>query len=131
MGNISLKTDASDMRDILSRIEGVANVPQRATKALTAGAEIVLKYAKGIVPVRSGDLKNNLGIGRRKKTRDRYAVEVGNFYANDPYAPHAHLVEYGHGGPHPAAPTTDLQPAAEMAEAEVINTIMEELTKGL
>lgn len=131
MGNISLKTDASDMREILSRIEGVANVPQRATRALTAGASVVLRYAKGIVPVRSGDLKKNLGVGRRKKTRDSYAVEVGNFHANEPYAPHAHLVEYGHGGPHPAPPHPYLEPAAEMAEAEAIDAIMEELTKGL
>ena len=131
MGNISMKTDASDMRDILSRIEGVANVPQRATKALTAGAEVVLKYAKDLAPVRSGDLKKNLGVGRRRKTRDRYAVEVGNFYANDPYAPHAHLVEYGHGGPHPASPTPYLEPASQMAEAEAVDAIMKELTQGL
>lgn len=51
MGNISLKTDAADMREILSRIEGIDNVPQRATKALTRGAEVVLKYAKPTRPI--------------------------------------------------------------------------------
>lgn len=131
MGNISLKADAADMRDILNRVEGIANVPQRAVRALTAGAEVVLKYAKANAPDRSGDLKENLSVGKRKKTRDRYAVEVGNFYSNDPYVPYAHLVEYGHGGPHPAPPHPFLEPAAEMAEGEAIDAIMEELTKGL
>lgn len=131
MGNISLKTDAADMREILSRIEGIDNVPQRATKALTRGAEVVLKYAKANAPDRSGDLKSNLGVGRRKKTRDRYAVEVGNFHGNDPYVPYAHLVEYGHGGPKPAPPHPYLEPAAQMAEAEAIDAIMAALTEGL
>ena len=38
-------------------------------------------------------------------------------------APHAHLVEYGHGGPHPAPPHPFVQPAWDSCKEEVRKNI--------
>lgn len=42
-------------------------------------------------------------------------------------APHAHLVEYGHGGPHPAPPHPFFRPAWD----EVRGEVRENIRKGL
>lgn len=128
MGKIDFNVDAVSMNDVVRQLDAVGNLPSHAGKALAAGAEIVLRSAKEIAPVRSGELKAALRVGRRKKTRDRYAVEVGTFY---PDAAHAHLVEHGHGGPKPAPAHPFLEPAVDSTEDEVIDAVMEELMKGL
>lgn len=38
-------------------------------------------------------------------------------------APHAHLVEFGHGGPHPAPPHPYLRPAMESTKGQVLQII--------
>jgi hypothetical protein len=35
-------------------------------------------------------------------------------------APHAHLVEFGHGGPHPAGPHPYLRPALDSMKAAAV-----------
>ena len=131
MGRIRLNIDSADMNRLLEEIEITESVSKRVGRALTAGAEIVVARAKALVPVRSGRLHDSLKVGRRKKTRDTWNVEAGSFYDSNPYAPHAHLVEYGHGGPRPAPPHAFLNPAMEDVENEVNAVIMEELMKGL
>lgn len=42
-------------------------------------------------------------------------------------APHAHLVEFGHGGPHPAPPHPFVRPAWD----ETRNTVRENIKNGL
>lgn len=44
-------------------------------------------------------------------------------------APHAHLVEYGHGGPHPAPPHPFVRPAWDGCKEEVKRNIAEGLGK--
>lgn len=128
MGRINFNVDAAGINDVVRQLDAVGNLGRQAPKALNAGAEIVLRAAKENAPVRTGELKNALRIGRRKKTRDQYAVEVGTFY---PDAAHTHLVERGHGGPKPAPAHPFLEPAVESTEDAVIDAIMEELMKGL
>lgn len=128
MGKIDFNVDAVAMDEVLRQLDSMNNVPRMATKALTAGANIILRAAKEGAPTRTGELKAALKVGRRAKSRDRYAVEVGTFY---PEAPHAHLVEHGHGGPKPAPAHEFLAPAVDSTEAEVIDAVMEELMKGL
>lgn len=128
MGRIDFNVDAVSMNEVVRQLDAVGNLSRHATKALTAGAEIVLRVAKENAPVRTGELKGALRVGRRAKSRDRYAVEVGTFY---PEAAHAHLVERGHGGPKPAPPHPFMEPAVESTEDEVIDAVMEELMRGL
>lgn len=128
MGKINFNVDAAGINDVVRQLDAVGNLGRQATKALNAGAEIVLRAAKESAPVRTGELKSALRVGRRKKTRDQYAVEVGTFY---PDAAHTHLVERGHGGPKPAPAHPFLEPAVERTEEAVIDAIMEELMNGL
>ena len=128
MGNIDFNVDAVGMKEILNRIDAVGNVPRCATKALNAGARVVLRAAKDLAPIRTGKLKGALKVGRRKKNRDAYDIEVGVFGGEVGYA---HWVHGGHGGPKPAPPNPFLETAADMTEREAIDAIMEELMRGI
>lgn len=128
MGRIDLNVDAIGMNEVIARLDRVSELQRAGPRALNAGAKIVLNAARDLAPVRSGELKKSLKVGRRKKTADRTVVEVGTFYPN---APHAHLVEHGHGGPRPAPSHPFLQPAAEMSEDAVQQAVLEELKKYL
>lgn len=131
MGDINWNVDAVGMEDILEYLDAVSLLPQRSKAALEKGAEILCKEAVRVAPERRiGDpknLRNSIRIGRRKKS-DRNAIEVGVFY---PDAPHAHLVEYGHGGPKKADPHPFLKTAADNVGDQVLDAIMEELKREL
>lgn len=128
MGRINMNVDAASLNDVVRRLDKLDVLPQYAQQAMQKGAEIVLEAAKARAPVRTGQLQKALKVGRRAKTLNSYAVEVGAFHGD---APHAHLVEYGHGGPKPAPAHPFLEPAAESVSDEVADLIMAELLKGL
>jgi HK97 gp10 family phage protein len=46
-------------------------------------------------------------------------------------APHAHLVEKGHGGIHPAPPHPFMKPALDASKQEALTTIKEDLTTAI
>lgn len=48
-----------------------------------------------------------------------YSEKVGEYWRAGARAPHAHLVEYGHGGPHPAPAHPFLRPAKERVFSQV------------
>lgn len=123
-----MSTDSMDMQAVLSELDRLGELKGATNKALRAGAAVVLAEAQNRAPVRTGKLKKALKIGRKASRGSENAVEVGAFYGD---APHAHLVEGGHGGPRPAPAHPFLQPAAEAKEQEVYNAIMEELKKSL
>lgn len=128
MGYINFSVDAVGMDDVLKMLDAVDDIPGRAQAALNEAAQIVLGRERDLAPVRTGELKSDLKIGRRKKSRDRNAVEVGIFY---PDSPQAHLVESGHGGPKPAPAHPFMEPAIEMSEADVMDVIMAALTREI
>ncbi len=128
MGRINMSVDAVGMDEIIKKLDMMDMLGARAKEALVKGAEVVLREARQNAPVRSGTLKKALKVGKRAKTGNYYAVEVGAFYNE---APHAHLVEHGHGGPHAAPAHPFLAPAAEATADEVTETVMAELMKLL
>lgn len=128
MGNIQLNADAASLQDLFNRLDAVGELDSRVKTALTAGAKVILPVAQRKAPVRTGMLKKALKIGRRKKSGHYNSVEVGAFHGE---APHAHLVEHGHGGPHAAVAHAFLEPAVEETEDEAFDAIMAELMKDL
>ena len=128
MGRINMSVDAVGMDEIIGKLEMMDMLGSRAKEALVKGAQVVLREAQANAPVRSGELKQALKVGKRAKAGSSYAVEVGTFY---PEAPHAHLVEHGHGGPHAAPAHPFLEPAAEATADEVTETVMAELMRML
>lgn len=88
---------------------------ETTNRALKAGAKIVFKEMRRQATIdpkrRSGYLYKSIKTGKVMKTarHTQYATEkyikIGTKEeAIGGYAPHAHLVEYGHGGPAPAPP---------------------------
>ena len=128
MGRINMSVDAVGMDEIIGKLEMMDMLGSRAKEALVKGAEVVLREAQANAPVRTGSLKAALKVGKRAKTGSSYAVEVGAFHGD---APHAHLVEHGHGGPHAAPAHPFLEPAAEATADEVTETVMAELMRML
>jgi HK97 gp10 family phage protein len=121
-------------------------LPQKLQKkhgrrAVKKSARRVVKAAKARAPVgRTGLLKKSLGYKPRTYKSNVLAI-VGprtKFrMADSPYGgPHnpaviAHLIEMGHGGPHPAAPHPFVRPAWDSTKSECQRIIAAELTKGL
>lgn len=46
-------------------------------------------------------------------------------------APHAHLVEYGHGGPHPAPPHPFMRPTWDSSKQEILEGIEQDLKQNI
>lgn len=123
-------------------------------RGVAKAARVLVKAAKALAPVRSGLLKKSLGfrprtykhtvlavIGPRKETKAsaakrikagkalRYRGVVGG-KIHIP-AKIAHLVEGGHGGPHPAPPHPFVKPAMDANMAAMNTIIAAELRAGL
>ena len=126
MGRVNLKVDSVSMDRVLEMLERVENIPASAEKALEAGAKVLLPVVVQSAPVRSGELKKALKVGRRRRGKAP-SVEVGVFY---PDAPYAHLVEGGHGGEKHAPAHPFMQPSAKIAAEEVFRAVVDAL-KGM
>lgn len=66
---------------------------------------------------RTGKLRKSIKKQKRKSKDFAASVELYDWIVRAT-APHAHLVEFGHGGPRPAPPHPFLQPAKEKAITE-------------
>lgn len=120
-----MTSDVVGMDELMRKVERLSAVPDQVQgKALKAGAEPIVRAAKEKVNVRTGKLQNAIRSGRRKKIRDGSRIEIGTFKGE---APHAHLVEFGHGGPHPAPPHPFLRPGYEAGKQEAYQIMKEEL----
>ena len=96
---------------------------EAADMALKAGAKVILTEMKAqaqIDPrVRKGNLLKSLKLGSivtaMREQRSKIGVkriELGSYEKkHGQIAPHAHLVEYGHGGPYPAPPHPFIRPS--------------------
>jgi HK97 gp10 family phage protein len=90
--------------------------------ALTKAARPMLRKARSLAPKESGLLKKSLKMKIITDTRnsrvialigpDRNVSGTHNGQKRQP-SRYAHLVELGHGGPHPASPHPFLRPAYE------------------
>lgn len=105
-------------------------------KALERASTIMLKKAKALCPVRTGTLKKSLKKKTFTNTRtDEVIVKIGADkkmmikVGTKTIKPsrYLHLVELGHGGPHPAPPHPFLRPAYESTIKEVIDQYTKDL----
>ncbi len=115
------------LEGIPKAIQDAANLERRIKRgglrmALTKATADIVKRAKALAPRESGMLRKS--IKRKIKTntrRDTVTVIIGSdksvhgTYKGQERKParYMHLVELGHGGPHPAAPRPFLRPAYE------------------
>lgn len=120
---------ADDLEKMAERASG-----EGGSKALRAGAQIIFKeirrQARIDPKVRTGNLYKSIKVGKVTKTvrHTSYATEksirIGTKEeAVGGYAPHAHLVEYGHGGPAPAPPHPFVRSSYDRKEGEAFAEI--------
>lgn len=120
----------TDLLDDLNRLAEKAG-GKAADRALKAGAKPIfedMKRQASIDPkIRTGNLHKSIKIGRiGQTTRKRdyktmKRITIGSHKKEmGAYAPHAHLVEYGHGGPAPAPPHPFVRLAYDRKEDEAL-----------
>jgi HK97 gp10 family phage protein len=134
MGFAELQDDLMDMAVRLSGELG-GNYAKTVESILNEAAQPVLDAALRFAPVRSGRLRGAIALGKviKRKNGSGYSIKIGVNKDQTANAPHAHLVEFGHGGPKPAPPHPFMQPAydttKEQAYAIIRRRLNEELDK--
>lgn len=104
---------------------------QSAKDAVVEGAEVVKKAVKAKTPKRTGKLRRSIKRSIRPpffKGRNEPLRQV--VYADAKIAPHQWLVEFGHGGPHPAPPHPYFRPGVIESRGRVKTIITNGLKKA-
>lgn len=112
---MAFRIDTSGFNELFAQLEAAgANLAAASREAVRAGAEPIIEEAKATVGVKTGNLRESIKV---KSVTQSGNAATANIVAD---APHAHLVEHGHGGPHPAPPHPFLEPAfiSRMDEAQ-------------
>jgi len=96
--------------------------------ALRKGGKVVVKAARDNLRGRPFSKNDRLSksIGT-KLGRDKITLQVGARRKIGKGGRHAHLVEFGHGGPKAAPPHPFLEPAVQEKKQSVFNAIKHEL----
>ena len=98
--------------------------------AMRAGAKPIIKVTKEKAPVGpTGNLSKNIW-GRLKvyKQSETAVIVIGGKW---PKAAHAHLVEFGHGGPHPAPPHPFMRPAFDATKGLSMQKMEKSFRSGI
>ena len=131
-----------ELRNDLNRMAEKAG-SAAADKALRAGAKPIYRdmkrQAKIDPKIRTGNLYKSIKVGRitlttrRSNYKTAKRIRIGSFEKAEAgaYAPHAHLVEYGHGGPYPAPPHPFVRPAFDRKQDEALEEIRRVLKEEL
>ncbi len=117
-----------------------------ANKALKEGAKPIFEDMKRRTLIdpkkKTGNLHKSIKVGRIivRRRRDESKrptykqITIGTHKAEmKASAPHAHLVEYGHGGPAPAPPHPFIRPAFDTKAEEayrIIRDVLDEELRG-
>jgi len=108
----------------------IKEVTKEKTKLLLKQARLVRDRIKQKAPVGpTGNLKKAAYAKALPETMSSLAVAFAGIRPRR--APHAHLVEYGHGGPHPAPPHPFFRPAVDEVKDKVMRNIKEGLGKAV
>lgn len=121
-----------ELMDALERVKRRADADAAVAMLLDA-ARAIRDRARSLVRVRTGNLRKAIfaSAGRPRRGDGKLSVIAG---VSPRIAPHRHLVEYGHAGPHPAPPHPFWRPAV-LAEwptqrQMLIGRIRDLITKG-
>lgn len=152
----TIRAQLKGVDDLVRQLDALKRGRSRIMrKALTKGAKLIVAAARRKVPTRYGLLKKSLGVAIRSYRggerlvavigpRAGFRVQVGTVVRGgikskpgDPImadpVKYAHLVEFGHGGAHPAPAHPFLRPALDETGGEVMdairNSIIDDLAK--
>lgn len=104
---------------------------EEVLKGLISAAEYFRMDMRSRIKDKSGNLRRGIVVKPFDKQKEgNPACFVAINYG---IAPHAHLVEFGHGGKHPAPPHPFFRPAfdamGKIAESKIKNTLRKEIEK--
>jgi HK97 gp10 family phage protein len=135
---------AGTLQALASKQKRVRQALQR--KAMRRANAPVLKAAKGLLAdnKRTGQLRKSLGskvkayksgvvigiIGPRRGFKITVTNAAGESVNVDPMY-YAHLVEYGHGGPHPAPAHPFMRPAIDTTRQQVVAIIKQTVAEAV
>lgn len=121
--------EVSGFGDLMADLESLGQALDGpvVTEALERGAEPILDRAKANVQNRSGELSGSLTTAIKRKG-GRATARIGAQKGSKGY--YATMVEYGHGGPHPAGPHPFLTPAFDAEAENAYGIIKQELTQA-
>jgi len=124
LGKVAAEIGIEGLDQIKANIAAAIDrsVGEEAKKVFMEAAMVAVNEAKDLVPVKTGTLKSAIFASYGDKKKPNVLVGV-----NHKKAPHAHLVEYGHGGPHPAKAHPFFRPAVNAAKPTMAVKIVEGL----
>jgi HK97 gp10 family phage protein len=110
---------------LLSDLEKMVPMSTDLDQALTAGAKVIADEMRTLAPTgKTGRLKAGVGVGPPKNGSRGRVITVGIHRADfDSEEYYPAYVEYGHGGPHPAAPHPYARPAYDIKKDEAWNAV--------
>jgi HK97 gp10 family phage protein len=125
VGKITFEIKGAKEMEALLKELGPRVATRLGDKALRAAARPIVKEAKRLVPVRTGQLKRSIVavMGRAKPTTR--VVLIG---FRRPVSRRAHLIEYGNSR-HPAQPF--MRPALDSQHEEALSAMAETLASGI
>ena len=119
-----------DMGDLLKKLRTLPEKVQKnvLTGAVRAGAKPIVKEAKRLVPVRTGNLKKSIGVNKRRTvgTVVRFSISPRKGGKYDGY--YGAFVEFG---TKKMAPRPFMRPAFEAKGEESIDAVREYIAKRL
>lgn len=125
----ALRFEGAD--DLIAKLDEIATAVsgQEIKEGLMRRVGIPLRdRARAMAPVKTGELRRAIYAAYGDENKPTILVGV-----NYKIAPHAHLVEFGHAGPHPAPPHPYMRPAIaesiELAKKGIEDTYREVIRK--
>jgi HK97 gp10 family phage protein len=121
---VTITIDDSELRAKLKKMDAEVR-GDIIEDAVDAGLDVILSAVDRYTPVKTGALKSR----NKKQIWKKEPGYVEGEVLND--APHAHLVEMGHGGLHPAGPHPFLRTGFDTAKAGAENAVTNVVTNRL
>lgn len=112
----------NDLAERAGRLEKLAG-SERTKLAFKAALKPITQDAKARIHSVTGHLKNAIETRVTVKPDEPTEIEVGISYKRHKQARHAHLVEGGHGGPHPAPTHPFWEPAVRLHYQEATSAL--------
>ena len=119
-----------DMKEVLKNLEKLPEkVQKRVVKgAVRAAAKPIVKEARRLVPVRTGNLKKSIGVNARRSDKTTVRVSISPRKGGRYDGFYGHFVEFGtkNSAPHPF-----MRPAFEFAGGEAIKAFRAYMKKRI
>lgn len=127
MDKITFKLKGAKEMEALLRDMGPKVASRLGDRALRAGVKPIVKEAKRLVPVKSGELKRSIVArsGNRNRRQDQRIIMIG---FKQPAARRAHFTEFGTSR---ASARPFIRPAMDSRAQDALTEMAERLAQGI